>query len=71
MIEADWSRWDAIPLPDPEKLNYWNEPYAEFYDWYPWALKFYTQYEIDHDALHVSTEIATSARIYFGEESYV
>ncbi|CAM9233741.1 unnamed protein product [Scytosiphon promiscuus] len=52
MIEADWSRWDAIPLPDPEKLNYWNEPYAEFYDWYPWARKFYTQYEIDHDALH-------------------
>ncbi|CAN0169775.1 unnamed protein product [Ectocarpus sp. 12 AP-2014] len=49
MMEADWARWDAIELPHGGKFNYWNEPYAEVYDWYPWLRRFYTQREINYD----------------------
>lgn len=50
--DGDWASWEAVPLPC-EKYNFWNEPYAELYDWYPWMRKFYTNWEIEHNCLPV------------------
>lgn len=49
---GDWASWEAVPLPC-EKLNFWDEPYAELYDWYPWMRRFYFKREIEHNCLTV------------------
>eukprot|EP00904_Undaria_pinnatifida_P004455 jgi/Undpi1/1400/HiC_scaffold_11.g04792.m1 len=51
-IGGDWASWEAVPLPC-DKLNFWDEPYAELYDWYPWLRRFYFKWEIEHNCLHV------------------
>lgn len=49
---ADWEAWEAVKLP-VERLNFWNEPYAELYDWFPWMRVLYTDWEIKHNCLPV------------------
>ncbi|CAN0011991.1 unnamed protein product [Pylaiella littoralis] len=51
MMQADWDRWNAIPLPSNGRLNDWGEPYSEIYEWYPWMRKFYTTWEIEKDCI--------------------
>lgn len=47
-IGPDWEAWEGVPLP-VERSNFWKEPYAELFDWYPWLRPFYTKWEIEHD----------------------
>lgn len=49
---ADWEAWEAVPLP-VVRYNFWSEPYAELYDWYPWMRVLYTPWEINHNCLPV------------------
>lgn len=58
MMQADWDRWNAIPLPSNGRLNDWGEPYSEIYEWYPWMRKFYTAWEIETDCISVSSELS-------------
>lgn len=51
-VGRDWDAWNDIALPT-DKLNFWDEPYAELYDWYPWMRRFYTSWEIEHNCLPV------------------
>lgn len=52
-MAEDWAAWEAVELP-VKRINFWNEPYAELYDWYPWMRVFYTKWEVEHNALPVS-----------------
>lgn len=47
-LGADWDVWKTIPLPY-ERSNFWNEPYAELFDWLPWLRPLYSKWEIEHD----------------------
>lgn len=51
----DWAAWEAVPLP-VDRLNFWDEPFAELYDWYPWLRRFYTKMEMEYDCLPVRVD---------------